>query len=208
VVKKIMRNFYSFSAFSAIIAFIAITALSASCSAFVPPPVKSFLLDQPGVSAPLGFFDPLGFSENKSILESKKLQEAELKHGRVAMLAAVGLLVQNQFHPFFRGDVDIGSSIYHFQEVASLYPWFTPLIVSMIGLVEFATLRKGWQDIPEKGITPLKEDYIVGDLGLDPYDTKSNPNTFKIIRTKELNNGRLAMIATLLIVLQEWVNTH
>lgn len=142
------------------------------------------------------------------MLESKKLQEAELKHGRVAMLAAVGLLVQNQFHPLFKGDMDIGSSIYHFQEVTSLYPWVTPLFVSIIGMVEFATLRKGWQEIPEMGITPLKEDYIVGDLGLDPYDTKSNPDTFKIIRTKELNNGRLAMIATLLIILQEWYKTH
>jgi hypothetical protein len=42
----------------------------------------------------------------------KKWREAELKHGRVAMLAAVGMTIQEQFHPFFGlGDVDVVSEL-------------------------------------------------------------------------------------------------
>jgi hypothetical protein len=42
----------------------------------------------------------------------KKWREAELKHGRVAMLAAVGMTIQEQFHPFFGlGDVDVVSDV-------------------------------------------------------------------------------------------------
>lgn len=44
-----------------------------------------------------GYFDPLKLSENKAVREVKKWREAELKHGRVAMLATVGMLVQERW---------------------------------------------------------------------------------------------------------------
>lgn len=47
----------------------------------------------PGAVAPLGFFDPLGFSKNKELTGAKRLREAEIIHGRVAMAAVVGKLV-------------------------------------------------------------------------------------------------------------------
>jgi len=64
-----------------------------------------------GVTAPMGFFDPLGFTTN--INEGKLLfyREVELKHGRVCMLAALGILVGEQFHPLFGGDIDVPSYI-------------------------------------------------------------------------------------------------
>lgn len=43
-----------------------------------------------GSLAPIGFFDPLGYSKDKSQSEMKKVREAELKHGRVSMLAFLG----------------------------------------------------------------------------------------------------------------------
>merc|ERR1712127_877009 len=44
-------------------------------------------------------FDPLGFSE---VFDVKILREAELKHGRIAMLAVLGYLVQEAYvFPFF-----------------------------------------------------------------------------------------------------------
>ena len=44
-------------------------------------------------------FDPLGFSE---VFDVKILREAELKHGRIAMLAVLGYLTQEVFvFPFF-----------------------------------------------------------------------------------------------------------
>ena len=50
------------------------------------------IADAPGITAPFGYFDPAGFSATKSAGELKKWREAELKHGRVAMLAALGIL--------------------------------------------------------------------------------------------------------------------
>ena len=39
-------------------------------------------------------FDPLGFS---AIIDMRWLREAELKHGRVCMLAATGMIVQDVY---------------------------------------------------------------------------------------------------------------
>jgi hypothetical protein len=58
--------------------------------------------DAAGVSAPLGFFDPLGFSKNDETFA--RLRESELKHGRVAMLAAFGWIAQELFtFPMYAG---------------------------------------------------------------------------------------------------------
>eukprot|EP00416_Gambierdiscus_australes_P018228 CAMPEP_0171076360 /NCGR_PEP_ID=MMETSP0766_2-20121228/13361_1 /TAXON_ID=439317 /ORGANISM="Gambierdiscus australes, Strain CAWD 149" /LENGTH=223 /DNA_ID=CAMNT_0011533325 /DNA_START=74 /DNA_END=742 /DNA_ORIENTATION=- len=63
---------------------------------FVTPTVVLEPSAQPGVSAPLGFFDPLGFSKNPLMTFPndpngfKHLREAELKNGRFAMMATVG----------------------------------------------------------------------------------------------------------------------
>ena len=51
------------------------------------------LAAMPGQLAPLGFFDPVGFTKDKSVSELKRFREAEVTHGRVAMLASLGFLV-------------------------------------------------------------------------------------------------------------------
>merc|ERR1719258_360539 len=48
-------------------------------------------------------FDPYGFLDGKSELEVNRYRECELTHGRVGMLAAVGFIVQEKFHPLFSG---------------------------------------------------------------------------------------------------------
>jgi Chlorophyll A-B binding protein len=64
---------------------------------------KEWMLQQPGITAPLGFFDPAGLcdSPTMSVSEAKRFREAELTHGRVAMLATLGWFVAEEFHPFF-----------------------------------------------------------------------------------------------------------
>ena len=49
-------------------------------------------------------FDPAGFLDGKSKLEVYRLREAELTHGRVSMLASLGFVVQEKYHPLFSGD--------------------------------------------------------------------------------------------------------
>ena len=46
-----------------------------------------------GVTAPFGFFDPMGLTPETNE-ELQLYREAELAHGRVAMVAALGFLVQ------------------------------------------------------------------------------------------------------------------
>merc|ERR1719390_475693 len=52
----------------------------------------------PGVLAPTGYFDPIGFSRNGITLnEIKRNREAEIMHGRVAMMACLGYIVGESF---------------------------------------------------------------------------------------------------------------
>merc|ERR1712232_1550079 len=46
-----------------------------------------FCAGLPGAVAPLGEFDPLGFTKDFPVQEIKRYREAEVTHGRVAMLA-------------------------------------------------------------------------------------------------------------------------
>ena len=86
----------------------------------VPEASSAFNLeDMPGVTEPLGFFDPAGFSEGASEGKIKFYREVELKHGRIAMLAALGFPLAEQFHPLFGGEVDVASYV-AFQETPLL----------------------------------------------------------------------------------------
>ena len=77
---------------------------------------KDYMQSLPGISAPLGFFDPLGFTSAPTftVSEAKRFREAEVTHGRVSMLAALGWLVAEEFHPFFGGEIG-GPAFRHFQ---------------------------------------------------------------------------------------------
>merc|ERR1712078_188997 len=155
-----------------------------------------------GVSAPLGFFDPLGFAT--TITEGKLLfyREVEIKHGRVAMLASLGFLVGEQFHPLFGGDIDV-PSYFAFQQTPLETFW--PAVVAAIAIPEMFSVFT-FQD-PSKGETwAMKEDHVPGDLGFDPLGLKPKAKEeFKRMQTKELNNGRLAMIAAAGMVAQEYI---
>jgi hypothetical protein len=64
-----------------------------------------------GALPPLGYWDPLGFSTNLPTGRLLFYREVELKHGRICMLASLGILVAEQFHPLFGGDIDVPAYI-------------------------------------------------------------------------------------------------
>merc|ERR1712146_759782 len=86
-----------------------------------------------GVTPPLGFFDPVGFSTDASTGKLLFFREAEIKHGRVGMLAALGILVGEQFHPLFGGDIDVPSYV-AFQQTPLENFW--PAVVTAIAIPE------------------------------------------------------------------------
>ena len=51
--------------------------------------IKYIIADLPGQIAPTGYFDPFNLAAGKSEATIKKLREAELKHGRVAMVRLI-----------------------------------------------------------------------------------------------------------------------
>merc|ERR1712036_207593 len=57
----------------------------------------------PGILPPMGFWAADDITEGKI----KFYREVELKHGRVGMLAALGFLVGENFHPLFGGNIDV-----------------------------------------------------------------------------------------------------
>ena len=163
-----------------------------------------------GSLPPFGFFDPLGLSNGKSESEIKKWREAELKHGRVSMLAFLGILVGESFNPLFDGKIT-GPAIYQFQQADDLVSYFWVGVLFFIALVEGQSILTGWESPSEVknkfGVADLKADYVNGDLGFDPLGlSPSDEGAFDNLRTKELQNGRLAMLGVAGIVAQELVN--
>jgi hypothetical protein len=154
-----------------------------------------------GITAPLGFWDPVGISTN--IPEGRLLyfREAELKHGRVAMLASLGILVGEKFHPWFGvGDIP---SVQVFG-VPTLNVFWVQLFIFCFFL-ESANDFNGLGDLGGKG-REMKPGYVPGDLGFDPLGLKpKDAKAFKEMQTKEFNNGRLAMFASLGMLAQELV---
>merc|ERR1712187_122360 len=153
-----------------------------------------------GISGPMGYFDPLGFSTQLSTGKLLFYREVELKHGRVAMLASLGLLVGEQFHPLFGGNIDV-PAIFAFQQTPLETFW--PAVVAAIAIPEIFSVFS-FQD-PSKGEQwAIREDHEPGNLGCDPLGLKpTDQKELVAMKTKELNNGRLAMIAVAGMIAQE-----
>lgn len=151
------------------------TALEAD----IPAPFQP--AKQLGAMEPLGFFDPLDFTKVGDEDGFRKLRASELKHGRVAMMASVGLLGQHfiKFPGFERAPaglaaMDSGEGILGFLGI----------------FVASGFLELAWRE--ERG----KEPGNFGDpLGLNMYNEE--------MRAKELNNGRFAMICVFGILAAE-----
>jgi hypothetical protein len=78
-------------------AFAPVSQRSNSAAAVTNTALNAASIDEMvGALDPVGLFDPLGFAEKADDNTLKRYREAELTHGRVAMLAVVGFLVGEQ----------------------------------------------------------------------------------------------------------------
>merc|ERR1719253_760420 len=179
--------------------------------AVAPPPMSpaEYAKTLPGIAEPLGFFDPLECSSAEGITEGKIrfYREVELKHGRVAMLAALGFAVAENFHPLFGGDIDVPSYV-AFQASPLQNLW--PLVVVTVSIFEvFSVFSFEKPFVRDKNgklgdLWSIPASHEAGDFGFDPLGLKpTDPAELKAMQTKELNNGRLAMIAIAGMVVQE-----
>lgn len=178
-----------------------------------PPPAPKDPFDTPkdlpGVAGPLGFFDPLDFSANADGATMKRYREAELTHGRVGMLAVLGFLAGEFVEgSSFLFDAQVsGPAISHLEQIPNIF-WI--ILTVGIGASETKRLNIGWVDPAEVPVAQaglLRVDYVPGDIGFDPLGLKpSDAAGLKNMQTKELQNGRLAMLAAAGCMAQELVN--
>jgi len=156
-----------------------------------------------GVTGPLDFFDPLGFCTDCSEGKLCFYREVELKHGRVAMLASLGFIVGENFHPLFGGNIDVPSYL-AFQQTPLQTFW--PAVVAAIAIPEVFSVFSFNSPLGGEPWS-VRSDRVSGDIGFDPLGLKpEDPKELKEMQTKELNNGRLAMIGAAGMIAQEFVS--
>mmetsp|Transcript_23492 Transcript_23492/g.60424 ORF Transcript_23492/g.60424 Transcript_23492/m.60424 type:complete len:208 (+) Transcript_23492:60-683(+) len=129
-------------------------------------------------------FDPLGFS-SKGIASLYRYREAELKHGRVCMLAVTGMIFQELYswpapEGVFKAPTPLGA-----MATVPAFGWIQ--IIALIGFLEVASSKY-------QGRVP-------GDVGFDPAElSKDGINPW--YAQAELEHGRLAMWATAAFLVQ------
>jgi hypothetical protein len=174
------------------------------------PKAPAFTVETiPGALAPMGIWDPLGLAAKADETTLKRYREAELTHGRVAMLATLGFLAGEAVEgKSFLWDASVsGPAITHLSQVPA--PFWALLAIG-IGAAEQVRAEIGWvepKDVPVAQAGLLRENYTPGDIGFDPLGLKpEDPAEFNELATKELQNGRLAMLAAAGFMAQELVN--
>jgi light-harvesting complex I chlorophyll a/b binding protein 1 len=119
------------------------------------------------------------------------------------MLAAIGILVGEgvEFSSLFGSKVT-GPALYQFQEADQLTGFgFAFFIVGVISIIEGLGVQRNWAD------GKLRTDIVPGDLNWDPLGLRpTDADALATLQTKEINNGRLAMIGTAGMIVQELVN--
>ncbi|KAG1678500.1 hypothetical protein FOA52_014533 [Chlamydomonas sp. UWO 241] len=94
-----------------------------------------------------------------------------------------------------------GQAINQFAQVKQGF--WEPLLIA-IGLAESYRLSVGWSTPTGNNFNTLKDEYEMGEIGFDPLGfAPEDEDDLKTRKTRELNNGRLAMIAVARFVLQE-----
>jgi hypothetical protein len=143
-----------------------------------PEPVAAKPVFEPsaqlGAVAPLGYFDPLGYCQPGDEAEFNRLRSSEIKHGRLAMMASVGAVAQHFLNPKVHGTFGAMNS-----EIG---------VFGMMIVLVFSSFL-------EASVKEASPGNYGDPLGFNQYNSD--------MRTKELNNGRMAMISILGIFVAE-----
>lgn len=147
-------------------------------------------------------FDPFGFAgaDKASLLY---MREAEVKHGRLAMLAVVGWPIAELFDKAIAEALGLPIALTKngnspsvlnggLEKIDILY-WVAVVTLAAIVEIESSKVQE------TKG-----KDYLSGDVGFDPLGLfpKTKEGKFEMM-TKEVKHGRLAMMALLGFIVQE-----
>eukprot|EP00549_Striatella_unipunctata_P025481 CAMPEP_0118718992 /NCGR_PEP_ID=MMETSP0800-20121206/29154_1 /TAXON_ID=210618 ORGANISM="Striatella unipunctata, Strain CCMP2910" /NCGR_SAMPLE_ID=MMETSP0800 /ASSEMBLY_ACC=CAM_ASM_000638 /LENGTH=239 /DNA_ID=CAMNT_0006626165 /DNA_START=51 /DNA_END=770 /DNA_ORIENTATION=+ len=155
-------------------------------------------------------FDPLGFSLNKNdwfafegLSGIRWMREAELVHGRIAQLAALGFVWPGLIGTF---PSTPGLGLDAFAETNPLQVWGHVPALSGLQILSFMI----WIEV--KRLNIIKEEgnkYMLGDLKLgqgegrwNPFSFAFSPEAYEIKQRQELEHCRVAMVGVLGLYLQ------
>ena len=184
-------------------------ALVGSAAAFVAPSATpkaatavQAVTDMEGITMPMGLFDPFGFSNGCSEEALMWYREAEIKHGRVAMAAFVGFLVNYQGYTF-PANLDMsgnkfaslgtGNPLLAWDNLSEKGKWS---ILGFVGLLEILGeaekphYTKGGKSGSHELVWYFGSKYI---SGKSPEDRLRSRNA-------EINNGRLGMLGIMSLI--------
>ena len=148
-----------------------------------------------GTATEVGFFDPLNLSKGKDEATLKWYRAVELKHGRVAMLASLGVIIQGLDtgiipNPAFH-ETNMWSAL---NKVYTECPQTLIQIGIAIAAVEVLTAS-----IENRSDRP-------GDFGWDPANIRpKTEEKLDKMQLKELKNGRLAMLSIACMAYQSYL---
>jgi len=153
-------------------------------------------------------FDPLGLGKSPKTLYW--MRDAEIKHARLAMLAAVGWPISELWHKNIAAAFGLESILSSNDRAPSLLNgglssvWASGMLVMSIiiaGYLEGKAMNDGaifWNAAKPK-------DYIPGNYGFDPLGLiNARKGNRKDMQAAEIKNGRLAMLAITAYAFQEF----
>eukprot|EP00621_Florenciella_sp_RCC1693_P011746 CAMPEP_0182531682 /NCGR_PEP_ID=MMETSP1323-20130603/9640_1 /TAXON_ID=236787 /ORGANISM="Florenciella parvula, Strain RCC1693" /LENGTH=274 /DNA_ID=CAMNT_0024741283 /DNA_START=49 /DNA_END=873 /DNA_ORIENTATION=+ len=145
-------------------------------------------------------FDPLGFGKDKETI--LKYRSAEIKHARLAMLAAAGWPLGEVFDKPLAGALNLNSPIVENNGLAPsllngglglISPAYWVAVIGMAAAVEALGFTLKSEDPGDYGFDPL---------GLYPKDTAGKLQ----MQEKEMIHGRVAMVAITAFAAQEFAS--
>lgn len=155
-----------------------------------------------GAQPPLGFWDPLGLLENADQKRFDRLRYVEIKHGRIAMLAVVGHLVQQNTR--LPGMLSVSANL-SFADVPNGLAALTKIppagvaqIIAFVGFLELAVMKNVEGSFPG--------DFTVGGNPFASWWEAFSEETQESKRAIELNNGRAAQMGILAMMVHEMIS--
>merc|ERR1719353_231532 len=164
-------------------------------------------------------FDPLSLADSK--VQLYVYREAELKHARLAMLAAAGWPLAELWdtgiaktfglEPIIEENGGRAVSVLN-GGMGMISPVYWASVVLFAGAVEALSEYKKGQAKAADSQWMLTGSYVPGDLGFDPlglYTIFGKSESGKMLmETAEIKNGRLAMLAITIYALEEAITKN
>jgi hypothetical protein len=150
-------------------------------------------------------FDPLGFAKDEA--ELMNLRQAEVKHARLAMLAAAGWPLSEVLDKKIATSLGLTPVLDSSDRVPSLLngglgkisPIYWVAVLALAGAIDLLGIQRAQKSGKD-------EFYIPGDFGFDPLGLyPKGEEGQKRMQLAEIKNGRLAMIAIFAFAIQEAV---